>query len=85
MDDKLKKRITMFYIAGVVNLVIGLYVLVAGRTFLNEDQYMTVVLFFLGFAAVDFYFPHMLKKKYYADLAKLEEQRRKLNEKPPQA
>jgi uncharacterized membrane protein len=85
VDDKLKKRITMFYIAGVVNLVIGVYVLLAGRSFLNEDQFMTVVAFFLGFAALDFYFPEMLKKKWRDDMAKLEEQRRKLNEKPPQA
>jgi len=85
VDDKLRKRITMFYIAGVVNLFIGIYVALAGRSFLNGDQYTTVVLFFLGFAAVDFYFPEMLKKKWRNDMQKLEEQRRQLNTKPPQA
>ena len=85
MDDKLKKKIMMFYAAGVVNVVIGTYVLLFARSFLTDEQYMTVVIFFLGFAALDFYFPVMLKKKWRADMQKFEEQRRGLNDKPPQA
>jgi drug/metabolite transporter (DMT)-like permease len=85
VDDKLKKRITMFYIAGAVNVVIGVYVLVFGRSFLSGDKYLMVVLFFLGFAALDFYFPSMLRKKWLQEKAKYEEQQRKLDDKPPLA
>ena len=84
MNEKLKRRITMFYIAGVVNLVIGVYVLVFGHGFLTDQQYFTVVAFFLGFAAVDFIFPRMIKKKWMDDQAKLEAQRQALANKPPQ-
>lgn len=76
MDDKLKKRIYMFYAAGVVNLMIGAYVLFFGRSFLPEDKIMLLMLFFLGFAALDFWMPVMMKKKWAAEQAKLEAQRR---------
>ena len=71
MDERLKKRIRWFYFAGTVNLVLGLYVLVQGPAFLPRDTLLMLVLFFLAFAAVDFYFPYALKKKW------LEEQARK--------
>ena len=74
MDDKLKKRIYLFYAAGVVNLLIGAYVLFFARGFLPDDKFQIVVLFFLGFAALDFWMPVMIKKKWVADQAKLEEQ-----------
>ncbi len=83
MDDKLKKRIYMFYAAGAVNLLIGVYVLFFGRSFLPEDKITLLILFFLGFAAVDFVMPLMIKKKWAADQAKLEEQRRALGSKSP--
>lgn len=76
MDDKVKKRIFLFYAAGVVNLLIGTYVLFFGRSFLPEDKILMLILFFLGFAAVDFWMPIMIKKKWAADQAKLEAQRR---------
>ena len=79
MEDKLKKRIIMFYAAGVVNLLIGGYILLFGRSFLPEDKILMLILFFLGFAAVDFIMPNMIKKKWAADQAKLEEQRRAMN------
>ena len=79
MDDKVKKRIIMFYAAGVVNLLIGAYIVLFGRSFVPEDKIMMLILFFLGFAAVDFIMPHMIKKKWAADQAKLEEQRRVMN------
>lgn len=86
MDDKTKKRIYMFYAAGVVNLLIGAYVLFFGRDFLPEDKITMLILFFLGFAALDFWMPVMIKKKWEADRARLEEQRRALGglSKPPQ-
>ena len=76
MDDKKRKRIYMFYAAGVLNLLIGGYVLFFGRSFLPEDKILMLILFFLGFAAVDFWMPVMIKKKWAADQAKLEQQRR---------
>ena len=76
MDDKTKKRIYMFYAAGVVNLLIGAYVLFFGRGFLPEDKITLLILFFLGFAALDFWMPVMIKKKWEKDRAKLEAQRR---------
>ncbi len=87
MDDKTKKRIYLFYAAGVVNLLIGAYVLFFGRDFLPEDKITMLILFFLGFAALDFWMPIMIKKKWEAGRARLEEQRRALGEssKPPQS
>ncbi len=84
MDDKLKKRIIMFYAAGVVNLLIGAYVLFFGRGFLPEDKITLLILFFLGFAALDFWMPSMMKKKWAQDQTKLEAQRRALaGQSPP--
>ena len=78
MNDKLKKRIYMFYAAGVVNLLIGGYILLFGRGFLPEDKITMLILFFLGFAALDFWMPVMIKKKAAQDQAALEQQRRAL-------
>ena len=82
MDDKLKKRIIMFYAAGVVNLLIGGYVLLFGRGFLPEDKITMLMLFFLGFAALDFWMPQLMKKKWAQDQAKLEAQRKALGAQP---
>jgi hypothetical protein len=88
MPDKLKKRIYMFYAAGVVNLLIGGYILLAGRSFLPEDKITMLILFFLGFAAVDFLMPIMIKKKWVEDQKKFDQQRNALGNQsvpPPQA
>lgn len=77
LNSRLKKRIYAFYFAGVVNLVLGLYVLFAGASFLPRGTMLTMVVFFFGFAAVDFYFPKMLKKKWLEQQKQLEEQQRK--------
>lgn len=69
MDEKLKKRIIMFYIGGILNALLGLYVLIEGASFLPPDTARILVLVFLAFAAVDFYFPYMLKRKWLADNA----------------
>jgi hypothetical protein len=79
MNDKLKKRIIMFYAAGVVNLAVGVYVLLFGRGFLPDDKVTILLVFFLGFAALDFWMPHMMKKKWQEDQAKLEAQRKAQN------
>ncbi len=78
MNDKTKKRIYLFYAAGVVNLLIGAYILFFGRDFLPEDKITMLMLFFLGFAALDFWMPVMIKKKAAQDQALLEKQRRAL-------
>ncbi len=77
MDERLKKRILAFQVAGVINLVLGVYVLLEGPASLPRDTVLLLVLFFLGFAAVDFYFPYALKKKWLEDQAKMAADRSK--------
>ena len=77
MDERLRKRIRWFYFAGTINLVLGIYVVVYGPGFLPRDTLIMLGLFFLAFAALDFYFPYALKKKW------LEEQARKMSQPSP--
>jgi hypothetical protein len=56
-----------FYFAGTVNLFLGLYVLAFGGHFLSRGVSILIGLFFLGFAAVDFYFPKAMRKKWTED------------------
>ena len=65
----------MFYLAGVINAFLGLYVVIEGRAFLPADTARWLALFFFAFAAVDFWFPSVLKKKWHAARAKLDAQR----------
>jgi len=67
MDERLKKRIIAFYVGGVVNSLLGLYVLIEGGRFLEPDTVRWLTIVFFVFAAVDFYFPYALKKKWLAD------------------
>ena len=69
MDERLKKRIIAFYVGGVINALLGLYVLVEGGKFLAPDTARWLIVVFFVFAAVDFYFPHAIKKKWLADQA----------------
>jgi len=64
MDRRLQKRIMMFYAAGVINAFLGLYVVFEGRNFLPPETQRWLALFFFAFAAVDFWFPQVLKKKW---------------------
>lgn len=70
MDERLRKRIIMFNLAGAINLALGLYVLFQGGQFLDSSKVMMMSLFFFAFAAIDFWFPYALKKKWRADQAK---------------
>lgn len=70
MNEQMRKRIVMFYFAGVINLVLGLYILVKGAGFLEPSKVTMLSLFFFGFAAVDFYFPQAIKKKWRAQQQK---------------
>lgn len=69
MNDKLKRRIVTFYIAGVVNALFGLYVLIEGPSFLPAGTVFMLVSVFLGFTVLNFYVPHSLKKRWLAELA----------------
>jgi uncharacterized membrane protein len=75
MDARLQKRIMMFYLAGVINAFLGLYVVFEGRNFLPPETLRWLALFFFAFAAVDFWFPRVLKKKWTEAQAKLDAQR----------
>jgi hypothetical protein len=74
MDDKLKKRIMTFYIAGVLNALFGLYVLIEGRSFLPPDSVRTMGFIFFAFTAVNFYMPYTIRKKWLADHARRQAQ-----------
>jgi uncharacterized membrane protein YfcA len=64
VDEKLKKRIMMFYVAGVINAFLGVYVVIEGRAYLPPETARWLALFFFAFAAVDFWFPRVLRKKW---------------------
>ena len=71
MDPRLKKRIYTFYFAGALNLVLGFYVLFFGGD-LAASTRNVMMFFFFGFAAVDFWFPQQLKKKFAEQLAEFQ-------------
>jgi len=71
MDPRLKRRMLAFYFAGFFNLALGLYVLINGKTFLEPTTWMVLLAFFFGFAAVDFWFPRVLKRKWREAQAQL--------------
>jgi len=75
MDPRLKKRIYTFYFAGALNLVLALWVLFYGGD-LEQGTRTIMLFFFFGFAAVDFWFPMQLKKKYAEELAKFQRMER---------
>ena len=69
MDDKLKRKIMLFYVGGIVNALLGLYVVIEGVSFLPADTARTLAIIFFVFAAVDFYLPYSLKQRWLADNA----------------
>ena len=75
MDDRIKRRMLAFYFAGFINLVLGLYVLVNGRAVLEYGTWLILLAFFFGFAAVDFWFPRVLRRNWLAAQAQLEKAR----------
>jgi uncharacterized membrane protein HdeD (DUF308 family) len=74
VDERLKKRMFWFYFAGVVNLVLGLYVLIEGPALMGSGTATIVALFFFAFAAVDFYFPRAMKRKWEEQMRMLGQQ-----------
>jgi hypothetical protein len=69
MDEKLKRKIMLFYAGGIINALLGLYVLIEGLSFLPPDTARTLAIIFFLFAAVDFYVPYSLKNKWLAENA----------------
>ncbi len=69
MDEKLKRKIMLFYAGGIINALLGLYLLIEGASFLPADNARTLVIFFFAFAAVDFYMPRLLKQRWAAGSA----------------
>lgn len=80
IDPRLKKRMLMFYLAGIFNAVIGVYILLEGRKFLPEGTVLLLVAFFFAFAAVDFYFPRLMKRKWLEHQARLAAQQKSKDE-----
>lgn len=70
MDQRLRRRITLFNLGGAVNVALGAYVAFEGPKFLPVETVRWLAFLFFVFAVVDFYFPYMLKRKW------LEEQQR---------
>ena len=59
-----------------MKLVLGLYVLFNGRAILEYGTWLILLAFFFGFAAVDFWFPRVLRRNWLEAKAKLEAQQR---------
>lgn len=76
MDPRLKKRMILFYLAGIFNAALGVYILLHGRQFLPQSTALFLVFFFFGFAAVDFYFPRLMKKRWLEERARQEMERK---------
>ncbi len=70
MHPRLQKRLMMFYLGGVINVFLGVYVLIEGVAILPQTTAIWLVVFFLVFAAVDFWFPYALKKRWEREVAK---------------
>ena len=67
MDEKLKRKIMLFYAGGIINALLGFYVLIEGLSFLPADTARTLAIIFFVLAAVDFYLPYSLKQRWLAN------------------
>jgi hypothetical protein len=80
LDEKLKKRIYVFYFAGLLNLVLGFWVLFYGGE-LEPSTRNIMMLFFFGFAALDFWMPQQMKRKYAEFIAESRRMQREQEQK----
>lgn len=64
MDDKFKTRILLFYFAGFLNLMLGLYVLFNGRAIVDHRTWLILLALFFGFTIVNFWFARTLRQKW---------------------
>ena len=54
MNDAVKKKIVIFYIGGIFNALLGLYVVFEGPSILPPDQVKVLALAFLAFTVINF-------------------------------
>jgi hypothetical protein len=80
MDERLKKRILLFYAAAGVNVLLGLFVLVFGREILGPDKMVMLMVVCGAFTLLNLVMPGMIKRKWKEDRAKLEAQRAQLRQ-----
>jgi nitrogen fixation protein FixH len=62
-----------FYVAGLANLVLGMYVLIQGPALLGQEKAMFVMLVFFAFAAVNLYFPKLMWKQWMRQIEQAHE------------
>jgi drug/metabolite transporter (DMT)-like permease len=74
MDDRLKKRIVLFYVAGILNAFFGMYVLFEGGKVLPQQTVTWLVVLCVVFAALNFYMAWALRKKWEEAQARLRAQ-----------
>jgi hypothetical protein len=67
----LQRRIALFYLLGVLNAFLGLYVLIEEVPAVSRTKALWLAAFFLGFAAVNFWFPRAMVRKWHADQEQL--------------
>ena len=75
MDDRLKRRVITFYVAGILNAFFGVYILFEGGKFIPQETAMWLVVLCLVFAGVNFYMAYALKKAWEENQARLRGQR----------
>ena len=79
MDERLKKRIFLFYAAAAVNLLLAGFVLFFARGVLPDDKLTMLLVLCLSFVAVTLWMPQLIKKKWKEDQAKQEAQRKAMS------
>ena len=70
MDDRIKRRIFLFYAFGIFNAFLGIYILIEGAAHLGTETATWAVVLCLTFAAANFYMPYAIKKKWEEDQAR---------------
>jgi drug/metabolite transporter (DMT)-like permease len=67
----LQRRIALFYLLGILNAFLGLYVLIEEVPSVPRTKALWIAAFFLVFAAVNFWFPYAMVRKWRADQERL--------------
>ena len=65
---RLRKRLLMFYFAAGINFVMALWVVSVGSGQVAGGTLATILIIFLGFAALNFYMARVLKRQWDAHL-----------------
>ena len=67
----LQKRIALFYLLGILNAFLGLYVLIEEVPSVPRTKALWLAAFFLVFAAVNFWFPRAMVRKWRGEQEQL--------------